>query len=99
MASTIHGGVNTSPWSATRFFDFIRFTLGCLIAHLCRSKVGWKYSPSKYKIHKPTFLYPQLDSEFWHNSPESALTNMCSLTSKDGSQLLTRSRILNGAIS
>jgi len=24
IASTIHGGVNTSPWSATRFFDLIR---------------------------------------------------------------------------
>src|ERR1700722_96919 len=24
MASTIQGGVNTSPWSATRFFDLIR---------------------------------------------------------------------------
>jgi hypothetical protein len=24
MASTIHAGVNTSPWSATRFFDLIK---------------------------------------------------------------------------
>jgi len=24
MASTIHAGVNTSPWSATRFRDLIR---------------------------------------------------------------------------
>ena len=24
MASTIHGGVNTSPWSATRCLDFTR---------------------------------------------------------------------------
>ena len=28
IASTIQGGVNTSPWSATRFFDLIRFKNG-----------------------------------------------------------------------
>jgi hypothetical protein len=28
MALTIHGGVNTSPWSATRCLDLTRFMLG-----------------------------------------------------------------------
>src|SRR2546426_12738931 len=49
MASTIHGGVNTSPWSATRCLDLTRLISKCSRSIACRC-AGGTYECDEHRV-------------------------------------------------
>ena len=58
IASTSHGGVNTSPWSATRFLDLIRFMDFYSLRGLSNSRLNQEQpTPATHLVQSALFGY------------------------------------------